>query len=262
MTLTPSAEEQGSLWGMRARDWSELQEPVVRPAHQRVLDRRELRGGMSLLDVGCGAGLATQLARDAGCRISGIDASQPLLAVARERVPDGDFRRGELLSLPWDDAAFDVVTGFNSFQYATDPVAALTEARRVMKAGGRLGVVVWGSADECEAVAHFTALRALITPPPPPGGPAPLADEQRIAEMVSAAGFVVTSDERVDCPWHYPDLDTALRALKSAGPVARYIDRVGETAVDAALTGCLKNFQQPDGSYLFRNKFRALTARS
>lgn len=258
--LSESAALQGRLWGARAGDWAGLQEPVILPAHRRVFERLALRQGASLLDVGCGSAGACVLAAEAGCRVHGLDASEPLLAIARERVPGGDFRAGELLALPWAEQTFDYVTGFNAFQYAVDPVSALREARRVLRTGGRVGIVVWGAVEECEAVAHMRALAALM-PPPPPGSPGPLAGEQRIAEMAAEAGFMVETDERVDCPWAYRDLATALRALKSAGPVARVIDEAGEAAVDAVLTACLEDHRQADGSYLFRNKFRVLTAR-
>ena len=55
------------------------------------------------------------MAADRGARIAGIDATGPLVEIARERVPDGDFRVGDMEDLPWDDESFDVVTGFNSF---------------------------------------------------------------------------------------------------------------------------------------------------
>jgi len=253
---------QGSLWGRRARDWADLQEAGVAPAYKRVFQRLDLAPGCRLLDAGCGAGLAAQYASEAGLQVSGIDAAEPFLQIARERSPHGDFRLGELLSLPWPDGSFDAVIGFNSFQYAVDPVAALREAKRVVKPGGKVGIIVWGSIDECEAVAHFKALGSLMPAPPPgaPAPPAPLALEQRIAELAAEAGLKVKTDERVDCPWLYPDMATAIRALKSAGPTARVIDHAGEQAVDEALTTCLTNFRQSDGMILFRNKFRALTA--
>lgn len=152
------------------------------PAHRRVIERLGLAPGARFLDVGCGAALACTLAASAGCQVFGLDGSRPLLEIARRPIPDGDFRVGELLSLPWADNSFDFVTGFNSFQYAAEPVAALREATRVCRPGGKVGIVVWGSVAECEAVAHFKALAALM-PPPPPDSPGPLASEQRIADM-------------------------------------------------------------------------------
>jgi SAM-dependent methyltransferase len=196
-----------------------------------------------------------------GAAIAGVDASEALLEIARERIPDGDFRIGELIDIPWPDATFDVVVGFNSFQYAVEPVRALREARRVAKDDARLGAVVWGTAEECEAVAHFIALARLM-PPPPPGSPGPLAGEQAIGDWIEEGGFELLSDERVDCPWHYPDLSTAMRALMAAGPITRIVDRAGNEAVQDALLDCLREFEQPDGTYLFKNKFRSLTARA
>src|SRR5580700_7605066 len=68
--------------------------------------------GTRYLDVGCGAGGAAQLAAGRGAEVSGIDAADTLLAIARERTPNGSFHIGDLETLPFDDAAFDVVTGF------------------------------------------------------------------------------------------------------------------------------------------------------
>lgn len=231
----------------------------MRPAFDATLDKLDLQPGRSLLDVGCGSGLATSLAAQRGARVTGVDAAEELLEIARTRTPEGEFRRADIVRLPWPDGSFDVVTGFNSFQYAPDPVQALAEARRVLRPGGRLGVVVWGAVQECEAVAHFLALRALL--PPNPQAAPPLAGEQHIDDMARAAGFEIDTDERVDCPWRYPSLDVALRGLMSAGPVVKVVDAVGEQAVRDALSGCLADFRQADGSYLFRNKFRSLTGR-
>jgi len=57
----------------------------------------------------------------------GLDAAEALLDVARKRTPSGDFRQGEMEELPFADGTFDVVTGFNSLQYAADPVNALRQ---------------------------------------------------------------------------------------------------------------------------------------
>lgn len=81
--------------------------------------------------------MAAQIAASLGARVSGFDAAEALLAIARERVPAGDFRLADLENVPFGSAAFDVVTGFNSFQFAGDPVRALMEARRWSNRGER-----------------------------------------------------------------------------------------------------------------------------
>jgi SAM-dependent methyltransferase len=259
--LSPAAARQGELWSTRAREWAELQEGGVRPAQEAVLDAAGVGPGTRLLDVGCGAAGADVIARSRGAEISGLDAAEEMLEVARDRIPDGDFRLGELRQLPWEPDSFDVVVGFNSFQYAEDPVAALREARRVVKPGGAVGIVVWGPPEQCEAVAHFKALGALM-PPPPPGAPGPLAGEQQVAKWATEAGLAVEMDRLVDCPWAYPDLETALRALMSAGPVVNIAQQAGEAAVVDALRACLADFATADGGYVFHNRFRVLLTRA
>ncbi|MBA3910085.1 MAG: hypothetical protein C0524_09400 [Rhodobacter sp.] len=75
------------------------------------------------------------MAASRGAVVSGFDAAEALLEIARERVPGGDFRTADLEAMPFGDAVFDVVTGFNAFQFAGDPVRALSEARRVTRPG-------------------------------------------------------------------------------------------------------------------------------
>ena len=65
---------------------------------------------------------------DRGGLAHGVDASVALIALARTRVPDADVRVGEMEDLPWENETFDLVTGFNSFFFADDMVAALREA--------------------------------------------------------------------------------------------------------------------------------------
>ena len=76
-----SANIQGILWGAAARDWAELQEPAATPLYEAALNALAVTGGSRLLDVGCGAGLAMQLAAKRGATVAGIDASAGLLDV-------------------------------------------------------------------------------------------------------------------------------------------------------------------------------------
>jgi ubiquinone/menaquinone biosynthesis C-methylase UbiE len=66
--------------------------------------------------------------------VSGIDAAKALIEFARRRVSAADLRVGPIEQLPWPDDSFDLVTGFNAFQFAADSVAALPIGRR---SGGR-----------------------------------------------------------------------------------------------------------------------------
>jgi SAM-dependent methyltransferase len=98
--------------------------------------------GDRLLDVACVSGLAVELARLRGASCSGIDASDRLVAVARDRNPDCDIRVGDMHALPWDPASFDVVTSFRGI-WGTTP-DAVAEIHRVLLPGGRVGITVSG----------------------------------------------------------------------------------------------------------------------
>jgi cyclopropane fatty-acyl-phospholipid synthase-like methyltransferase len=63
----------------------------MRPIYDATLDALEPLADRALLDAGCGAGLALRLAADRGAVVSGLDASAPLLEVARGRLPGAGF---------------------------------------------------------------------------------------------------------------------------------------------------------------------------
>ncbi len=98
-----TAEVHGALWGARAYDWAELQEVQNRPAFVAAFERMGLQPGATYLDVGCGSGLAVQIAAARGATVAGLDASPNLIAIARERTPTGEFHIGDLESLPFAD---------------------------------------------------------------------------------------------------------------------------------------------------------------
>src|SRR6266511_2257653 len=103
--------------------------PPTHRCTRRSSTRSAAAAGTRLLDAGCGAGLALQLAHKRGATVTGLDAAAALLGVAPERVPTADLREGELEALPYPDDSFDTVTAFNAVQYAADTVAALRELR-------------------------------------------------------------------------------------------------------------------------------------
>src|SRR5262245_34673892 len=107
-----SAERQGRMGGARARDWAEIGEATTQPRFDAGLDVLGIARGSRYLDFGCGAGRACCMAAERGAQVSGIDASEALIAIARERLPKANLRHGEMEALPFGDATFDVITGF------------------------------------------------------------------------------------------------------------------------------------------------------
>lgn len=258
-----TAKVNGKLWGTRARDWADIQEGTVRPVFQEVLKQTNVGPQTRYLDVGCGAGMAAAMAADLGANVSGIDASDAMLSIAKERHPAGDFRVSDLETLPFDDNSFDVVTGFNSFQYAANPATALAEARRVTKPGGRVAMMTWGEPEGMEA-ATLVAFTKPFVPAPPPGTPGPfaLSDETVLRKFASDAGLTAEAVFDVDSPWTFPDLETAVRGMTSPGVVVRAAELAGQEVIDAACAKAFTPYRQPDGSYRVGATFRCLLARA
>lgn len=250
------------LWGARAKDWADLQEGCFRPVYEAVLKRCTVSAGTDYLDVGCGAGMAAQIAAAWGAKVTGLDASTELLSIARFRVPSGDFRAGDMEALPYPGGTFDVVTGFNSFQYAGNPIVALGEARRLAKPDGRIVIMTWGDPSTMEAASLIKALGPLM-PAPPPGAPGPfaLSDAAALRKFATDAELTPIETFDVDSPFIYPDEATGIRALNSSGVAARAMENTSEAAVTDAHRKALAPFRQQDGSYRVSANARCLLAR-
>jgi len=98
--------------------------------------------GMKILDAGCGTGnFSLKLAR-IGCRVTGIDVSEKMLAFAeqkaREEKLDVDFRIMDVCSLSFGDETFDAVTSMAAFEFLNDPELAMEEMFRILKKNGAL----------------------------------------------------------------------------------------------------------------------------
>jgi SAM-dependent methyltransferase len=252
-----TAQAQGELWGVQAENWANMQEKMLLPAYKIVFDKTNVSRGTRLLDVGCGSGLAAQLAAKLGADVTGMDATEALLAIARERVPNGDFRSGEMEELPYADASFDVVTGFNSFQYASDPVNALRQARRVVKPGGYVAMVTWGRAEDCEVFPMLAAVMAYL-PPSPPGaeGPFALSEPGKLEALMEQAGLTPRASGDVSCLFEYPDDETAWKGHSSPGPLVGAIRYAGEDKIKKAILDSLVPYKTASGGYRQENSFR------
>jgi ubiquinone/menaquinone biosynthesis C-methylase UbiE len=204
------------------------------PTYEAALAHVGLEAGDRVLDVGCGTGVFLRLCADRGAAVAGLDGSDELLAAARERVPEADLRRGDLQTLPYDDDAFDVVTGFGSFFYAADVPAALREAGRVARR--HVVVQTFGRPECCD-------LEALK---PNPGSWRPeLVDE--LMPLPIDASF------EVEWAYEYASDADLVTALQAGGAVSPPAERILQ-----ALARC----RQGDGSYRVANEWHIVIGRA
>jgi SAM-dependent methyltransferase len=211
----------------------------VAPAWEVVADAAGVGDGTSLLDLGCGDGAFCAFAAAHGAVVHGIDVEPDAVACALEAVPGADFRLGLMENLPWADASFDVVTAFDSLQYALDPEMALTEASRVVRADGRIAICKWGPPDGNEFFAFLASIGA--------GGVRGdlLAVSDPVHDAIRSTRLLVLATGDLPAPIDMAG-DTALESSLARAGVA-----AGSRAIAAAA-----RWRRDDGTYRFDNRQR------
>jgi len=172
--------------------------PDVVEQRRIVLAALDLSPGDDVLDIGSGPGfLVCEMGAAVGPNgsVTGIDPSESMLSIARERrLTDGSapvqFRPGSATPLPFPDGSFDAVTSTQVYEYVDDIPAALAEAHRVLRPGGRLLVldtdwesIVWHSGDPDRMLRVLSAWDEHLADPHLP---------QRLTRELREAGFEVT----------------------------------------------------------------------
>lgn len=257
-TMTPNARQWGVMWGARPRAWA-VNEEQQTPIYNDVIDLTRIAPGVRVLDVGCGTGVFLRMCADRGATVSGIDASEGLLEVAAERVPEAELCHGDMQYLPYEDDSFDVVTGFTSFFFADDMVAALREAGRVARPGAPIAIQTMGRPERCDLETVKNAAMAFRPEEAVNGKtywrPGVVEDLVAEAELKLEIAFDSTSS------YVYPDHNAYADAMMSAGGAALAAgDR--EPELRMALIAALAHRCQPDGSYCLSNEWHTVIARA
>jgi SAM-dependent methyltransferase len=252
---------QGALWSTAPKNWAKYFEPFFTPMYKKVLEQLSLTEETMLLDAGCGSGLFSYMAIEKGAQVIGVDAASGLLDVCRQRNPRNNFLEEDLEKLPFNNRSFDVVAGFNSFQYAGDFELALREARRILKPGGRLVIGIWDKPEQSEAVNILKAIGSLM-PPSPPGTPGPFALSQDgvMEGILDKIGMKLTYQTKVACPMLYYSLSDGIKSWMSTGPAAAASRNNDAVVVKEAVAQALQSFRIAEDMYHLQNQFLVFIA--
>jgi SAM-dependent methyltransferase len=250
----------GDAWGHAANEWACLYEHYAADVIIAIFERVGVCSGVSLLDLACGSGMAIYRARAIGADVSGIDASEELVAIARTRNPTDDVRLGSMFELPWGAGTFDAVVSINGIWGGCGD--ALIEANRVLRPGGRIGISFWGTARpldlrECFKVyarhappEHFGSMKTLNNI----GTPGVAED------MLLASGFeIVERGQRVSLI-EWPDAEIAWRALSSVGPAVPALRNGDIDAIKRDVLAAIEPCLDERGIYRFRNDHQFVIA--
>jgi SAM-dependent methyltransferase len=249
-------------WGRKPEDWANLAEPSNDPLFSTVLARLGVGAGTRLLDVGCGSGYAARLAAELGASVTGIDITPELLAIARARVPQADFREAGMDALPFSDAMFDAVVAFNAFPFADDAERAVAEAARVVRTHGLVAATTFAEPERNESTALHLALEPLRLVVDSRHLPYGLSAPGGLEHLLASAGLEIIDSGEVPLVWSHEDADGAVRAVLASGGGAIAIEASGEAAARAALAQAVVPFTRHDGRVEMHNVFRFAIGRT
>ena len=124
-----------------------------------------LKGKSTLLDIGCGSGISTRFFKDRlGLKCTGIDPSEKLIRIARQKEKQISFVKGFGESLPFGDESFDVITSITAIQNFTDQKKAVQEIDRVCQNTGVIIITCLKAKRNIEELfkAHFIIISKIV----------------------------------------------------------------------------------------------------
>ena len=173
-----------SMW--MAGDFGQIAN-VIQAGADEFIASLGLKTGNRVLDVACGSGNLAIPAARTGARVTGVDIATNLLEQARARAEaEGltiQFDEGDAESLPYDDAAFDVVITMFGAMFAPRPELVSSELVRVCEPGGLIAMANWTPAGHIGQMFKITGKHV----PPPPTMPSPIkwGDEETVRERLT-----------------------------------------------------------------------------
>lgn len=232
--------EMAQWAGDMGREWARRADALDRqlaPAGAAGLEALAPRAGERILDLGCGGGATTALLCQAvgpEGRVTGVDVSPDLLAVARARPGNGiaDFIEGDAQVWPFEQGAYDALFSRFGCMFFADPPAAYANLRKALRPDARVVLVVWRDL----ALNPWAALPARVgaeilgpAEPAVPGAPGPFAwaDPAIFQPILEGAGFAglawreVSLSLQVGLAGGDDPVTRAVAMLLRIGPMAR-----------------------------------------
>ncbi len=225
-----------------------------------LVDTVRATSAQRVLDVGCGTGSTTlAAARAAGAQgdCLGVDISEPMVAVARERAAQqgstARFIAADVQTHAFEPASFDLVISRFGVMFFNDPVAAFANLRRASRANARLQVIAWRSAAENPYMSTAERAAAPLLPNLPmraPGAPGQFAfaDRHRLASVLQESGWSEIDIQPIDvgCTYAEKDLVGYFTRLGAVGQVLEDADEATRRQVIGTVRAAFDPFVHGD----------------
>ena len=233
----------------------------------QLVEAAALEPGMRAVDVACGTGaFAIEAAKVAspGGTVAGIDLNPGMLAVARRKAPELDWRQAPAESLPFEPNSFDAVVSQFGLMFFDDKPAAIAEMWRVLRPGGRLVLAVWASLERSRGYATLESLiRRLFGASAAASLSAPFAlgEPEALEALLAAAGVADAQIQHAFAEARFPSLRAWMHTEIRGWTLADQIDDAQfETLVREAERE-LDPFVMPDGTVRFEQPALITSAR-
>lgn len=243
MTKTPQSPDTPESWGAASRGYAEkVAPPLMRPFADELLARLDIKQDSTVLEVGAGSGVLTEVLFPGVESVLATDFSPGMIRVLRERLTAlgaknvrCDVMDGQALALA--DSTFDAAACSFALMLFPDRHRGFAELCRVVRPNGRVAISGWAGPDKFEAFGLFlAAVRAAFPEMPPPPSPPPvfsLADPTEFAAEMTSAGFLDVEVDYVARDLEITDFETLWIMLTAgAPPVQVLIDRIGPSGKD------------------------------
>jgi SAM-dependent methyltransferase len=224
----------------------------------RLVRYAAIRPGDRVLDVACGTGVVAVTAARLGARVTGLDLTPELLAVARDNARTAgveiDFQEGDCERIPFDAAAFDVVVSQFGHIFAPRPDVAIGEMLRVLEPGGTIAFATWPPE---LFVGRMFSVVSRYAPPPPPGVAAPPAwgDPAIVKERLGTVVRDIRFDrETMIVPSLSPQHNREMTE-RSAGPVMKLVEGL-RTSDPQRLAAFRRDYEALAAEYFVDNTMR------
>jgi SAM-dependent methyltransferase len=251
------AAQQGQLTRSAADVYDEFFVPALfAPWPVPVAEAAAIAPGHDVLDVACGTGV---LAHEAALRVRpggtviGLDRNDGMLAVARRKAPEIEWRQGRAEALPFADGRFDAVVSQFGLMFFEDRVLALAEMWRVLKPGGRLALAVWDALERTPGYAAMTALLQRLFGERIADAlrvPYALGDPEALAALAAQAGIPAEVTTRKGTA-RFPSIDAWVHTDVKGWTLADMIDDGQYRLLQQEAPGALAHFVQPGGTVVF-----------